>query len=114
MIICVSVMAYLISCEYPAHPPVDVSSTAIGSTQEVVTLRFARCSYCRGTGFDVLLLLHTPVLTETSHSSQNHCTCDNTSTYADTYEGIACAFAFASHVMRHSRNNKNLFHTGLR
>jgi len=46
-------MAYLICCEYPAHPPADGSSTAKGSadTVLVVTLRFARCSFPLDTGF---------------------------------------------------------------
>jgi hypothetical protein len=51
----VGAVAYLICCEYPAHPPADGSSTAKGSADTVLvsTLLFARCSSSLGPGFVV-------------------------------------------------------------
>ena len=48
-------MAYLICCEYPAHPPVGWVLTARGSadTLLVLTLRFSRCSFPLGPRFGV-------------------------------------------------------------
>jgi hypothetical protein len=53
-------MAYLICCEYPAHPPADGSSIAKGSadTALFVTLLFACCSFPFGPGFVVCWCLN--------------------------------------------------------
>jgi hypothetical protein len=82
-------MAYLICCEYPAHPPADGSLIAKGSadTVLVVTLRFASCSSCYCPEFDALLPKHIAVFTELLYTSVNHYTCHhNTSANTSTYE----------------------------
>jgi len=63
-------MAYLICCEYPAHPPADGSSTAKGSadTVLVVTLQFARCSFSVGPGFVACCCRHRSVATVDWHN----------------------------------------------
>jgi len=89
MISCVGAMAYLICCEYPAHPSADGSSTAKGSadTVLVVTLRFARCPSCYCPEFDALLPKHIAVFTELLHTSGNHYTSHhNTSANTSNYE----------------------------
>ena len=77
MISCVGVMAYLICCEYPAHPPAYGSSVAKGSadTVLVLTLQLDRCSSCYCPEFVVLLPKHTAVFTELLHTSESNRTC---------------------------------------